>query len=148
MLHYWVAFNDYAFQKATFSKAFNKRKASTDHWMTLSVGSSVCFISLSQIRKYGHVIVEWYISDDKELYHKFHDNKESIENEMGVSLEWNELPNKKASRILIYKDVDFDNKDQWSEQFDWMMDMAIKMKKPLLSFFHIFVYQRKQWNFV
>ena len=112
MLHYWVAFNDYAFQKATFSKAFNKRKASTDHWMTLSVGSSVCFISLSQIRKYGHVIVEWYISDDKELYHKFHDNKEVIENEMGVSLEWNELPNKKASRILIYKDVDFDNKDQ------------------------------------
>lgn len=48
---YWVAFNDYAFQKAAFAKAFNKRKASTDHWMTLSVGSSACFISLSQIKK-------------------------------------------------------------------------------------------------
>ena len=81
---YWVAFNDYAFQKAAFSKAFNKRKASTDHWMTLSVGSSACFISLSQIRKYGHVIVEWYISDDKDLYHKFHANKDAIENEIGL----------------------------------------------------------------
>ena len=95
----------------------------------MSVGSSACCISLSQIRKYGHVIVEWYISDDKDLYHKFYSNKDAIENEMGVVLEWNELPNKKASRILVYKDVDFENKDQWSEQFEWMMDMAIKMKK-------------------
>lgn len=126
---YWVAFNEYAFKKVAFAKAFNKRKANTDHWMTLSVGSSACFISLSQIRKYNHIIVEWYISNDKELYHKFYDNKDAIECEMGVQLEWNELPEKKASCILVYKTVDFDNKDTWSEQFDWMMDMAIKMKK-------------------
>ena len=43
---YWQAFNDYAFSKSGFSKVFNKRKASTDHWMTLSVGSSACSISL------------------------------------------------------------------------------------------------------
>lgn len=53
---------------------------------------------------------------------------------MGVSLEWNELPNKKASRILVYKDVDFDNKDSWSEQFDWMMDIALKMKKTFKKY--------------
>ena len=48
---YWVASNDYAFQNNTFAKAFNKRKASKDHWMTLSVGSSVSHISINQIRK-------------------------------------------------------------------------------------------------
>ena len=47
---YWVAFNDYAFQNNAFAKQFNKRKASTDHWMTFSVGSSACHISMSQIR--------------------------------------------------------------------------------------------------
>ena len=67
-LEYWLAFNDYAFENKAFSQNFNKRKASTDHWMTFSVGSSACNISLSQIRKYNHVIVEWYISDDKALY--------------------------------------------------------------------------------
>lgn len=41
---------------------------------------------------------------------------------------------KKASRILVYKTVDFDNKDTWSEQFDWMMDMAIKMKKAFKKY--------------
>ena len=49
---YWVAFNDFAFQNNAFAKQFNKRKASTDHWMTFSVGSSACHISISQIRKY------------------------------------------------------------------------------------------------
>ena len=104
------------------------------HLMTLSVGSSACHISLSQIRKYNHIIVEWYIPDDKELYHKLYSNKDSIETEMGVELEWNELPEKKASRILVYKTVDFDNKDTWSEQFDWIMDMAMRMKKAFKKY--------------
>ena len=42
---------------------------------------------MSQIRKYNHALVEWYISDDKELYHKFYSNKAAIEQEMGVQLE-------------------------------------------------------------
>ena len=131
---YWVSFNEYAFQNSNFAKTFNQRKASTDHWMNLSIGSSSCHIGLSQIRKYNHVIVECYISDDKELYHKFFSNKDAIERDMGVELEWNELPDKKASRILVYKNVDFEDKDTWSEQFDWMMDMAIKMKKAFKKF--------------
>ena len=131
---YWVAFNDYAFKHTNFAKLFNKRKASTDHWMTLSVGSSSCYISLSQIRKFNHIIVEWYIPDDKELYQKLYSNKGTIESDMGVTLEWNELPEKKASRILVYKTVDFDDHDNWSEQFEWLMDMAIKMKKTFKKY--------------
>ncbi len=131
---YWVAFNDYAFKQGYFAKAFNKRKPSTDHWMTLSVGSSACHINLLQIRKYDHSIVEWYISDDKELYQKFYSNKDAIESEMGIQLEWNELPEKKASRILAYKTVDFEDKDNWSKQFDWMMDVAMKMKKAFKKY--------------
>ncbi len=132
---YWVAFNEYAFGKTgAFAKSFNRRKASKDHWMTLSVGSSACAISLSQVRKYNHLIVEWYISDDKDLYHKFYSHKEAIESEMGVELEWNELPEKKASRILTYITVDFDDKDSWSQQFEWMMDMAVKMKQAFKKY--------------
>lgn len=125
---YWVAFNDYAFANSSFAKAFNKRKASTDHWMTLSVGSSACHISLNQIRKDNLMVVEWYISDDKDLYHKFHSHKDAIESELGMKLDWRELPEKKASRILIAHEADFQNKDKWSEQFDWTMAVAMKMK--------------------
>lgn len=125
---YWVAFNDYAFQNNEFAKHFKRRKASTDHWMSFSVGSSSCCIDMCQIRKYSHILVEWYISDDKDLYHMFLSNKENIEKDMGIKLEWNELPNKKASRILVSKTVDFENKESWTDQFEWLMDTAIKMK--------------------
>lgn len=131
---YWVAFNDYAFQNAAFSKQFNKRKASTDHWMTFSTGSSACQICISQIRKNNRIIVEWNIPDDKDLYHRICSNKKAIESEMGVPLEWNELPKKKTSRILVSKTVDFCNKDSWPKQFDWIIDMAVKMKKTFKKY--------------
>ncbi len=131
---YWLAFNEYAFSKTTFAKNFNKRKASTDHWMTLSVGSSSCYISLSQIRKDNHIVVEWYISDDKELYKMFFSHKNEIETEMGLKLDWRELPHKKASRILVTNSADFSNKDDWNNQFEWIIDIALKMKKAFKKY--------------
>lgn len=132
---FWVAFNEYAFSNKSFSKAFNRRKPNTDHWMSFSVGSSSCNISVSQIRKYNNFIVEWYIYDDKEMYRNCFAHKDSIEAEMGMKLEWNELPNKKASRIIAFKhDVDFNNKDTWVECFDWATDVALKMKKAFSKY--------------
>ena len=134
-LEYWLAFNDYAFENKAFSQNFNKRKASTDHWMTFSVGSSACAMSVSQIRKYNNLIVEWYITDDKDLYKMFFSHKDEIENEVGFALDWCELPDKKASRIIAYlHDTDFEDKSAWSKQFDWVMDTAIKMKKAFKKY--------------
>lgn len=45
-----------------------------------------------------------------------------------MKLDWRELPDKKASRILISHPADFDNKNEWSEQFDWVIDTALKIK--------------------
>ena len=131
---YWVAFNEYAFQNGNFAKSFNKRKASTDHWMSLSVGSSACNISLLQIRKNNALAVEWYISDNKELYQKFFSHRGTIESEMGTELEWYELPNKKASSIRVYKTIDYNDKEGWPQQFEWLMDMAAKMKRAFRKY--------------
>ena len=97
--------------------------------MTLSVGGGGNCIGLSQLQRENKIVVEWYIGDDKELYKYFHSKRNEIESEIGASLEWNELPDKKASRILISKEVDLDNREMWSSQFDWMMEMALKFKK-------------------
>ena len=48
--------------------------------------------------------------------------------------EWRELPNKKASRIVVIREADFDNKDKWPEQFEWAMDAAMKMKKAFKKY--------------
>lgn len=128
-LEYWQAYNDHAFSNAQYAKTFNRRKPTTDHWMNLSIGSSGCQIAMDLIRKYGHLIVELYISDDKELYHTLFAKKAIIEHDLGNELKWCELPEKKASRIMLIKPVDFDDKSTWVEQFEWLMETTMKFKK-------------------
>lgn len=128
-LEYWQAFNDYAFSDANFSRIFNKRKPITDHWMDFSIGSSACHIAVSQIQKRKAVDVELYINDDKELFKSLFAHKDEIEKNMEMELEWKELPERKASRILIEKTVDLDDRATWPEQFDYIMDTCIKMKR-------------------
>lgn len=128
-LEYWQAFNDYAFSDANFSRIFNKRKPTMDHWMDFSIGSSACHIAVSQIQKRKAVDVELYINDDKELFKSLFAHKDEIEKNMEMELEWKELPERKASRILIEKTVDLDDRATWPEQFDYIMDTCIKMKR-------------------
>ena len=125
---YWVAFQDYAFQNTQFSKNFNRRKPSLDHWMNFSIGSSSCHIAVSQIQKRDELDVELYISEDKDLFHALLQNKELIESETGLVFDWRELPERKASRIVLEKSVSFTDKSQWISQFDWLIDVMIKMK--------------------
>ena len=56
-------------------------------------------------------------------------NKDVIESETGLNFDWRELPAKKASRIVIAKQVSFVNKNLWNEQFNWLVDVMIKVKK-------------------
>ena len=128
-LDYWTAFNDYAYANAQFARTFGKRKATTDHWKNLSIGSSVYHICLNALKTENRIVVELYIQDDKNLFHQLFASKDAIEEELGVSLDWRELPGKKASRIMLTRQVDFDNRSAWNAQFDWMMEMSLKFKK-------------------
>lgn len=131
---YWTAFNDYAFQNKDFVKYFNKRKVGTNHYITFSMESSVCHMGILQVRKDSSTVVELYISDDKDLFKLLYSNKIEIEKELGFDLDWRELPDKKASRILARRKANFENKDEWIAQFDWIIDVAIKMKKAFKKY--------------
>ena len=48
----------------------------------------------------NYIGCEIYIRNDMELYNEFFKNKDAIENSIGSDLEWMELPNATASRIL------------------------------------------------
>ena len=125
---YWTAFQDYAFQNLQFSKNFNPRKPSMDHWMSFSIGSSRCTIQVLQIQKRNELGVELHIDNDKDLFHSLLDKKKDIETNCGLVFDWRELPQKKSSRIVIQKKVSYENKEQWPSQFDWLIDVMIKMK--------------------
>lgn len=130
---YWVAFMDYAFSNTAFTKEFNRRSPNRDSWMNFSIGSSTCYISVSQIRKRGVAVVELYIPDDKGFYKQLEAKKDEIENAAGMPLDWQELKEKKACRICVEEPSDFEDKSAWIKQFDWIMDRMLRMKKAFKS---------------
>lgn len=131
---YWVAFQEYAFSKLTFAKNFNRRKPSKDHWMDFSIGSSACHMAVSQILKRNELDVELYIHEDKELYHQLLRNRAAIEAETGLEFDWRELPERKASRIVIEKKADLLDRSQWNAQFDWIIDVMLRMKNSFKKY--------------
>lgn len=134
---YWVAFQEHAFNNKQFAKAFKRRKPSTDYWLTFRIGSSSCHLSVSQIRDRrlnNELYVELYIPEDKNLFHSLLDNKAEIEAETGLTFDWRELPERKASRIVLAKTVDFGDKDQWPDHFVWLEDVLLKMKKAFKKY--------------
>ena len=133
-MDYWIAFNEYAFQNSQFSKNFRQRKPSTDHWMNFSIGSSDCHLAVSQIKQRNELNVEIYIRKNKELFHSLLEKKAQIEADSGLIFDWRELPEKKACRIVIEKPVKLSDKEKWSEQFDWIMDTMLKMKKAFKKY--------------
>lgn len=70
-----------------------------------------------------------YIGLGLKIVSRFYEKQNAIEQELGVTLDWRELPEKKASRIMLTRQVDFDNRSAWNAQFDWMMEMSLKFKK-------------------
>ena len=57
-----------------------------------------------------------------------------IENEIGFALDWRELPDKKASRIIIEKPVNLDAQEEWNSQFDWIIDTCVRFKKAFKKY--------------
>jgi len=134
-LEYWTAFNDYAFTNDLFAKNFKKHKPGTDHWMSLSLGSSSYHLDIMAIKKRNAISVELYIPNNKSIFHKFHQSKNEIETDLGFALDWRELPDKKASRIIIEKPVNLDNHDEWNSQFDWIVETSIRFKNTFKKYF-------------
>lgn len=131
---YWVAFQDYAFQKTAFAKKFKRRKPSTDNWMNYSIGSSDCYISVTQLRNKDEINVCLYIPDNMQLYESLLAQREDIDATAGIPLTWCELPKKKASKIIIERSAELGDKSQWQEQFDWLIDAMEKMKKAFKTY--------------
>jgi len=125
-LEFWTMFNEAVTSKG---KPFNIRKASTDHWYDVSVGTSKAHISITLVNKEGFIGVELYIDGGKELFDSLYSYKEEIENELAFSLDWQRLDNKKASRILMkIEGLNFDDHSNYSVLMDDIIDKVTSMR--------------------
>ncbi len=125
-LFFWEEFNKVVVERG---KPFNLRKATTDHWYDVAIGSSDAYIVINLVNKYANIVVELYIPDNKPLYDKLFEDKEEIEKKLQMSLDWNRLDTKKASRIKYYIDgLDFNDHSNYPELMNQAIDTAVKMR--------------------
>lgn len=126
-LAFWTEFNNLIIQRG---RPFNTRKATTDHWYDIAIGTSEAHISIDLIKKESVIIVELYISNNKDLFDALSSNKEAIEKELGFEMIWARLDNKKASRIKYYiPNLNFDDHTNYPELMNETIDKVVIMKK-------------------
>ncbi len=129
-MKYWTAFRNYLQENKS---KLRSQKPGTNHWYTFGIGTSLSHLSALLIAKEDKIGVELCINSDnaKFIYGELIKQKDKIEAIIGAPLEWKELPDKKTSRVLLYKHVETDNEDTWPVQFAWL-------QKTLESFDQVF----------
>lgn len=126
-LNFWNIFNETLISR---NKPFNVRKATTDHWYDVALGTSEAHISITLVNKTNSIGIEVYINDNKKLFDKLFLESEEIESKLGFSMDWQRLDNKKASRIIYYIDgLDFDNHDNYDKLINEVIDRVITIKE-------------------
>lgn len=126
-LEFWTKFNEILENR---HKPFNKRKATTDHWYSVAIGSSKCHISIDLVNRDNKIRISIWIPDDKDLYDALYKNKAIIESQVSSQLQWYRLDNKKASSICTFIDgLDFDNQANYTELMNKTIDKVIEFRK-------------------
>ncbi len=119
---------------AARNKPFNIRKATTDHWYNVALGTSEAHISVTLVNKSNCIGIEVYISDNKELFDRLHAESETIENELGFPMDWQRLDDKKASRIIYYiGGLDFNNHENYAALINEVIDRVIDIRNVFRS---------------
>lgn len=134
---FWEQFLNYANGKSEdFAKYFSGVKTpSKDHWKNFTIPNVDFYLGALQLRQKKQAKVEVYFDETTETYHKLFAHKAEIEKEMGVTYEWRENPDKKASVIEeILPNIDFDNKEKWTDVFDFFIDRLLRMREVFLKY--------------
>ncbi len=125
-LNFWNQFKEYAVSNKS---GLRLRKAYPQHWHNISIGNSRAYISLVASPTDGFIRCSLYIPNSKETFATLLKEKMKIETELEEKLEWEALPESKASRIKIEREANIDDMGKWEECFEWLRQQAESFQK-------------------
>jgi hypothetical protein len=113
--------------------SFQNISPSKDPWIGVSAGISG--IQLDLVVSLSYARVELYISksdkqENKNIFKNLYEGKLDFEKVFGNELTWEELPDRKASRIKYeINQVDFSNRENWKEMIAFLIKNMILLEK-------------------
>lgn len=126
-LEFWTEFNEKIENRG---KPFNIRKANPHHWYNVAIGSSKSYISIELVNSEGIIRIGLYMKNDYEFFDKLFENKNNIENELGLKLDWDRECSGMVSRIKYnLKGLNYDDHSNYDELIDSTITIAHKMQK-------------------
>lgn len=131
-LEFWNQFNDILDSRG---KPFNKRKATTDHWYSVAIGSSQCHISIDLVNREHKIRVSLWIPDNKELFDMLYTHREEIQRTAGIPLAWDRLEAKKASLICSdIKGLNFNDSSNYEMLINKAIDYVLKLRSAIVPY--------------
>ncbi|HVX58450.1 MAG TPA: DUF4268 domain-containing protein [Candidatus Saccharimonadales bacterium] len=124
---FWEKFREYGEQHGSLVR--NWRKALPQQWYNIGIGSSRAKLAATVNGRDQIVGMELYIYSETDLFHELYANKQDIEAKIGYPLDWQELPDRKASRIIITKGGDYLDEKQQNELIAWLAQKAEEFTK-------------------
>ena len=123
-LDFWTKFKAYTQERTKISLQTPRPQ----HWYDISMGSSDAHICLLVNTKEEKLGCELYINNNKELFEELKKNRNEIEKELGLKLDWRDL--EIACRIVVYKDgFNLDDTSKMENNFDWLFRNALLFHK-------------------
>lgn len=121
-LHYWEELRGYALDKSSLVRLSQKPHA--QHWYTIAIGRSGFELSITVNTREKRIGCEIYISHpkSKSAFDQLMKQKEDIEKELGFSLEWQRLEEKKACRVAFYNKGSIEDPVGREAAIQWHLD--------------------------
>ncbi|MDD5510355.1 MAG: DUF4268 domain-containing protein [Dehalococcoidales bacterium] len=126
-LEFWTDFNAYLQNNHVNLRS---KKPQPQHWYDITlkdIPSTQAYLSLTVSFGQNFIRCEFYIPNNKDLYHSVFQNRSAIEEELDLKLAWQENPKAKASGAHIRNNnIKLKSRGEWREAYKWMVEMAGK----------------------
>lgn len=110
------------------------RKPSPQNWYDVSLGDSRAVISLSVNSQSKLVTAQFWINSDKGLYAELLAQRTAIEADLGFEVQWDDKPDRKASKLVSRRPGDFLDEAQSQELVEWLATRADRFAQVLAKY--------------
>ncbi|MDE2401902.1 MAG: DUF4268 domain-containing protein [Burkholderiales bacterium] len=135
-LKFWTGWQAWLQAKGS---TLRTQKPLPQHWTNIALGRSGIHLAATVNSRESRVGMEVYINHDnsKSMFKQLQAHQVEIDAALGAKLEWMELPDGHACRILqVRPDSPLDMEDQWPACYAWLEQAALRMSdvfRPLVK---------------
>ncbi len=119
---FWSKFKDHLL---SLNSRFNRLSPRPTNAVSFGIGHADFNLEARISKQKERIGTRLMIKGDDAIayYHLLYSTRESIEEDVGKELEWEENPGKKACTVSLHKsDISPENEESWSDQHTWLAE--------------------------